>query len=76
MKIVLLKMDDAIFEETEKILLNIGISRNKYINKAIEYYNIVQRKQILEKRIKVESKLVKKDSMNVLKDFKKIDFAD
>ena len=76
MKTVSLKIDDSIFAETEKILSNIKIPRNRYINEAIEYYNKVQKRQILEKRLKVESSLVQKDSMNILKDFEKIDYAD
>jgi hypothetical protein len=76
MKTVSLKIDDSIFGETEKILSNIKIPRNRYINEAIEYYNKVQKRQILEKRLKVESSLVQKDSMNILKDFEKIDYAD
>ena len=76
MKTVSLKIDDSIFGETEKILSHISIPRNRYINEAIEYYNKVQKRQILEKRLKVESSLVKKDSMNILKDFEKIDYAD
>lgn len=75
MKTVSLKIDDSIFGETEKILSNIKIPRNRYINEAIEYYNKVQKRQILEKRLKVESSLVQKDSMNILKDFEKIDYA-
>ena len=76
MKTVSLKIDDSIFVETEKILSNINIPRNRYINEAIEYYNKVQKRQILEKRLKAESELVKKESMNILKDFEKIDYAD
>ncbi|MFN7676348.1 hypothetical protein [Flavobacterium sp.] len=76
MKTVSLKIDDSIFGETEKILSRINIPRNRYINEAIEYYNKVQKRQILEKRLKAESSLVKKDSMNILKDFEKIDYAD
>ena len=76
MKTVSLKIDDSIFGETEKILSRINIPRNRYINEAIEYYNKIQKKQILEKLLKVESSLVKKDSMNILKDFEKIDYAD
>ncbi|HTG67564.1 MAG TPA: hypothetical protein VL859_14430 [Flavobacterium sp.] len=76
MKTVSLKIDDSIFGETEKILSNINIPRNRYINEAIEYYNKVQKRQILEKRLKAESELVKKESMNILKDFEKIDYAD
>ena len=76
MKTVSLKIDDSIFGETEKILSRICIPRNSYINEAIEYYNKVQKRQILEKILKKESELVKKESMNILKDFEKIDYAD
>ena len=76
MKTVSLKIDDSIFGETEIILASRSISRNRYINEAIEYYNKVQKRQILEKRLKAESELVKKDSMNILKEFEKIDYAD
>ena len=76
MKTVSLKIDDSIFGETEIILASRSISRNRYINEAIEYYNKVQKRQILEERLKAESELVKKDSMNILKEFEKIDYAD
>ena len=76
MKTVSLKIDDSIFGETEKILSTIRIPRNRYINEALEYYNKLQKRQILEKKLKSESELVQKDSMNILKDFEKIDYAD
>ena len=76
MKTVSLKIDDAIFGETEKILSRVKKPRNRYINEAIEYYNRFQRRQIIEKRLKVESNLVKKDSMTTLKDFEGIDYVD
>jgi len=76
MKTVSLKIDDSIFGETEKILSGIKISRNRYINEAIEYYNRLQRRQILEKRLKSESEIVIKDSLSTLKDFERIDYVD
>lgn len=76
MKTVSLKIDDSIFDETEKILAQIKKPRNRYINEAIESYNKLQRKQILEKMLKKESSLVKEDSMSVLKDFEEMDYAD
>jgi hypothetical protein len=76
MKTVSLKIDDSIFGETEKILTRIKIPRNRYINEAIEYYNRIQKRQILEKRLKSESALVKKDSLSALKDFERIDYVD
>ena len=75
MKTVSLKIDDLIFGETEKILSRIKKPRNRYINEAIDYYNRFQRRLILEKILKKESDLVKKDSMSALKDFEEIDYA-
>ncbi len=76
MKTVSLKIDDSIFSETEKILSRIKKPRNRYINEAIAYYNKLQRQQIIERKLKEESSLVKKDSMAVLKDFEVIDYED
>lgn len=76
MKTISLKIDDSIFEETEKILSSSSISRNRYINEAIEFYNRVQKRQMLEKKLKRESELVRKESISILKDFEKIDYAD
>jgi hypothetical protein len=75
MKTISLKIDDSIFGETEKILSKIKKPRNRYINDAIEYYNQIQKRTILEKKLKKESDLVKADSMDVLKDFEEIDYA-
>ncbi|MFC2080401.1 hypothetical protein ACFLRQ_02890 [Bacteroidota bacterium] len=76
MKTVSLKIDDVIFGETEKILARVNKPRNRYINEAIDYYNKFQKRAIIEKRLKKESELVKKDSMAVLKDFEEIDYVD
>lgn len=76
MRTVSLKIDDSIFGETEKILARIKKPRNRYINEAIEFYNKVHQKQILEKKLNKESGIVQTDSMSVLKDFEEIDYAD
>ena len=76
MKTVSLKIDDSIFGETEKILSKIKKPRNRYINEAIEYYNRLQRRALLEEKLKKESDLVKEDSMAALKDFEEIDYVD
>ena len=73
MKTVLLKLDDAIFGDTEDILSRIKKPRNRYINEAIEYYNKYQKRQILEKRLKSESELVSEESLSVLKEFEEVD---
>jgi predicted transcriptional regulator len=52
MKTVSLKIDDSIFGETEKILSKIKKPRNRYINDAIDHYNRIQKRSILEKKLK------------------------
>ncbi|MCD4745752.1 MAG: hypothetical protein K8R58_05590 [Bacteroidales bacterium] len=76
MKTVSLKIDDSIFGETEKILSRMKKPRNRYINEAIDYYNRLQRRLMIEKRLKKESDLVKSDSMSVLKEFEEVDYVD
>ena len=76
MKNVSLKIDDSIFQETEKILSRIKKPRNRYINEAIAYYNRIQKRLLLEKKLKRESKIVKQDSMTILSEFEKIDYVD
>jgi len=49
---------------------------NRYINEALDFYNKLQRKQIIEEKLKKESELVQEDSMSVLKEFENIENAD
>ena len=72
MKTVSLKIDDSIFGETEKIISKLKKSRNRYINEAIDFYNRHQRRSLLEKALKLESELVKKESLSVLQEFERI----
>ena len=74
MKVLSLKIDDAIFLETEKILLRMKKPRNRYINEALDYYNKIQERDLIAKQLKMESELVKEDSMKILKEFENIDY--
>jgi hypothetical protein len=76
MKTVSLKIDDSIFVDTERILSRIKKPRNRYINEALDYYNRIQRRMLIEKKLKSESEIVKTDSMTVLKDFEEIEYHD
>ncbi|MBI9037201.1 MAG: hypothetical protein JEY97_03640 [Bacteroidales bacterium] len=50
-------------------------SRNRYINETLDYYNRIQRRLIIENKLKKESGLVKDNSISVLKDFENIDYV-
>lgn len=75
MKTISLKIDDVIFEETEKILSKNKKARNRYINEALDYYNRIQKRVILEKKLQKESDLVKDESMLVLNEFEDIEYG-
>lgn len=72
MKNLSLKMNDITFEETEKILSKVNKNRNSYINEAVKFYNLLQKRHILSKQIKNESKLVRDESMKVLEEFERM----
>ncbi|NEN22645.1 hypothetical protein G3O08_03885 [Cryomorpha ignava] len=69
MKSISVKLHEPILKETEKILDHLKISRNKYINDAMEFYNKYQKRKRIEEQLTKESKLVAADSMNVVKEF-------
>jgi hypothetical protein len=76
MKNLSLKMDDMVFNETEKILGKISKNRNRYINEAVEFYNLLQKRKILSKQLQKESKLVQEESMKILAEFEKLQDED
>ncbi|HOY13175.1 MAG TPA: hypothetical protein PLY70_08545 [Saprospiraceae bacterium] len=73
MKTISLKIEDSIFIETEQILANVQMSRNRYINLAIEHYNKLHKRQSLANQLKLESNLVKEESMKVLMEFENLE---
>jgi hypothetical protein len=75
MKTISVKIEDSIFYETEKLVSKLKKSRNRYFNEAIDYYNAQQKRRILGDQLEIESKLVRKESMAVLREFEKIDYG-
>lgn len=75
MKTISVKIEDSIFYETEKLVSKLKKSRNRYINEAIDYYNAQQNRQILSDQLERESKLVRKESMAVLREFEKFEYG-
>ncbi|MCP3928306.1 MAG: hypothetical protein GY705_04325 [Bacteroidetes bacterium] len=73
MKSISLKLQEQILLETESLLEHLKTSRNKYINEAIEFYNQYHRRKLIEEQLAKESKLVSQDSMNILKEFERLE---
>ncbi|MBU3745016.1 MAG: hypothetical protein FGM61_10820 [Sediminibacterium sp.] len=71
MKNLSLKMDDSIYQETERITNRLRKARNRYINEAVDLYNQFNRRKLLQKQLAKESALTAQDSMEVLALFEK-----
>ena len=69
-------MDDSVFLETERILKKVRKNRNRYINEAVQFYNLVQRRKFLSSQLKQESRLVRAESMKILAEFERMDNED
>lgn len=76
MKNLSLKMDDSTFQETERILTKVRKNRNRYINEAVQFYNLLQTRKLISKQLKAESRLVREESLKVLADFESLENED
>ena len=76
MKTLSLKLDDNIFNETEDILKKVKKSRNRYINEVVDYYNRINRRSLIGRKLLKESKLIAKESMMVLSEFEAMNYED
>ena len=72
MKILSLKLDDNLCNETEDGLTKVKKSRNRYINEAVDYYNRINKRNLIARKLAKESILVKKESLAVLSEFESL----
>lgn len=72
MKTLSLKLDDNIFEETEEVVSELNLARNRYINEALNLYNQFNKRRVLKKKLAKESKIVSASSAEVLAEFEKL----
>jgi len=72
MKTLSLKLDNKIFDETEQITCSLKLARNRYINEAVNMYNLYNKRKLLKKQLVKESTLTSNDAMEVLREFEKL----
>jgi len=72
MKTLSLKLDDKIFDEAEEVTSKLKLARNRYINEAVNIYNLYNKRMLLKNQLMKESKLTSKDSMEILNEFEKL----
>ena len=73
MKTLSLKLDETVFDETERVLEKINKPRNRYINEALHFYNRLQQRRLLAKQLGIESGLVSDESMLILEEFERFE---
>jgi predicted transcriptional regulator len=72
MKTLSLKLDDKIFDEAEELTSKLKLARNRYINEAVNIYNLYNKRRLLKKQLMKESNMTSKDSMDILHEFEKL----
>lgn len=72
-KALSLKLSESIFEEVEKISKELNKPRNAYINEALLFYNRFMKRKRIREILKIESSLIKSDSLMVLSEFEEIE---
>ncbi len=72
MKVLSLKLDDDIYEETERMTAGMRMARNRYINEAVKLYNLYNRRRLLKKQLERESRLTRTDSLETLQEFERM----
>jgi hypothetical protein len=72
MKTLSLKLDDNIFNETEDVLVKVKKSRNRYINEAVDFYNRVNKRNLIARELAKESRIVRNESLAVLAEFESL----
>jgi hypothetical protein len=72
MKVLSLKLDDKIFEDTEELTAKLKLARNRYINEAVNIYNQFNKRKLLKNQLMLESKIGSEDSMDILNEFEQL----
>ena len=72
-KVLSLKLQEEVFRETEEILQRLRKPRNAYLNEAINLYNKLWKRRVLEEALVRDSTLVADDSIEVLEVFEQLE---
>ena len=73
MKALSLKLKESIFEEVEKMVRAIRMPRNAYINEALAFYNRLNQRKLLKRKLHQESKIAQEASLEILHEFEKFE---
>jgi hypothetical protein len=74
-KVLSLKIKGETFEGVEAQTKRLHMPRNTYINEALDFYNAYNRRKGLRQKLQKESRLTRKDSMEILGEMEKLEEA-
>lgn len=72
-KAISVKIKDDIFNEIEEIVSKLNTPRNSYINRALKYFNQLNRRKFLKETFAEESMLVRENSLHILEEFEQFE---
>lgn len=72
MKLLSLKLRDDVFQEVEKVVHEIQVPRNAYINQALVFFNKLNQRKLWRKKLANESKAVRDVSLEILQEFEQL----
>lgn len=71
-KAISVKLEEGVYETAQRLVHQLGTSRNAYINQAIAHYNGWQERRALARRLRQESRLLQGESKAVLEEFERL----
>jgi hypothetical protein len=72
-KVLSLKIKSEIFEDVEAQIKRLHMSRNAYINEALSFYNAFNRRKGLLRKLRAESLLTRKNSIDILSEMERLE---
>ena len=73
MKVLSLKLREDVFKEVESVVKEIHMPRNAYINKALLFFNKLNKRKLLRKKLDQESQAVQAVSLEVLGEMERLE---
>ena len=69
LKLFSVKLDEIALRDVERIAKEIGVDRNAYINRAVEFMNGLYERRLLSDRYRVDALDARASSLEVLREF-------
>lgn len=72
-KVLSLKLAPHIYEESEEIITQLAVPRNRYINDALQFYNSWNKRKLMQVKLHKESRRSGHESLAMLEEFESLE---